>query len=188
MASSLERTVVVGGGARRRYGRGMDFDRIAVDEGGDPACWSHVFDAERHDLATRTDVSTLVRAFYRAAAMDDVLGPVFTAAHVDWPGHLEIVTDFWMDQLFGGPVRRRNPLRAHETVHQRTPLGERHFERWLELFTETVDEHFEGPTADLAKTRAVKMARALRRLLDGVSASGAEPIDVRWGPAADSAG
>ena len=41
-----------------------------------------------------------------------MLGPVFTAARVDWPEHIEIVTDFWMDQLFGGPVRRRNPLRA----------------------------------------------------------------------------
>jgi truncated hemoglobin YjbI len=166
----------------------VDPDRIAVDEGGDPACWSHVFDAERHDLATRTDVSTLVRAFYRAAAMDDLLGPVFTAAHVDWLEHLEIVTDFWMDQLFGGPVRRRNPLRSHDAVHRRTPLGDGHFERWLELFTETVDEHFEGPTAELAKARAVKMARALRRLLDGGSASGAEPIEVRWGRAQDSAG
>ncbi len=166
----------------------MGFDHIEVDEGGDPACWSHIFHPERHDLATRNDVTSLVRAFYRAAAMDDVLGPVFTAARVDWPEHIEIVTDFWMDQLFGGPVRRRNPLRAHEAVHQRTPLLERHFERWLELFTETLDEHFEGPVADLAKTRALKMARALRRLLDGESASGAEPIAVRWGRANDSAG
>ena len=119
--------------------------------------------------------------------MDDVLGPVFTAARVDWPEHIEIVTDFWMDQLFGGPVRRRNPLRSHEAVHRRTPLREEHFDRWLGLFTETVDELFEGPTAELAKTRALKMARALRRLLDGVSASGAEPIEVRWGRAQDSA-
>jgi truncated hemoglobin YjbI len=166
----------------------MDFDRLQVDEGGDPACWSHVFDRDRHDIATRDDVASLVRAFYRAAAMDDVLGPVFAAAAVDWSDHLEIVTDFWMDQLFGGPVRRRNPLRSHEAVHRRTPLGDSHFERWLELFTETVDEHFEGPIADLAKTRASKMARALRRLLDGVSASGTEPIAVRWGRARDGVG
>jgi truncated hemoglobin YjbI len=164
----------------------MEPDPIEA-EGGDPACWAHVFDPERHDLATRSDVAALVREFYRAAAMDDLLGPVFTAAHVDWPHHFEIVTDFWMDQLFGGPVRRRNPLRSHEAVHQRTPLGEAHFERWLALFTETVDEHYEGPVAELAKTRAAKMARALRRLLQGVSAPGSEPIEVRFvGPGGSS--
>lgn len=153
----------------------MERDRVELDgieEGGDPACWAHVFDPERHDLATRGDVAALVRSFYRAAAMDDVLGPVFAAAHVDWPEHLEIVTDFWMDQLFGGPVRRLNPLRSHEAVHRRTPLGEPHFDRWLELFTEAVDEHFEGPVAELAKARAVKIARALGRLLQGESATG----------------
>jgi truncated hemoglobin YjbI len=155
----------------------MERERIELDElggieeGGDPACWAHLFDPERHDLAVRSDVAALVRSFYRAAAMDDLLGPVFAAAHVDWPEHLEIVTDFWMDQLFGGPVRRLNPLRSHEAVHRRTPLGDAHFERWLELFTETVDEHFEGPVAELAKARAVQMALALRRLLRGVSRS-----------------
>jgi hypothetical protein len=55
--------------------------------GGDPACWAHLFD-ERRDIATRRDVATLVQRFYRSAAMDDLLGPVFTAAHVDWPTHL----------------------------------------------------------------------------------------------------
>ena len=33
--------------------------------------------------------------------MDDLLGPIFDAAHVDWPGHIETVTAFWMEQLFG---------------------------------------------------------------------------------------
>ena len=40
--------------------------------GGDPACWAHLDD--RHDLATRRDVELLMRTFYRAAAMDDLLG------------------------------------------------------------------------------------------------------------------
>ena len=36
-----------------------------------------------------------------------------------------------------------------------------HFDRWLELFDETVDELFDGAAADRAKARATKMARAL---------------------------
>src|SRR5204863_4521975 len=111
--------------------------------GGDPACWAHTF--ERRDLATRADVERLVRAFYRAAAMDDLLGPVFTAAGVSWPDHLATVTDFWMWQLFGVRGYEGNPLRAHEPAHARTPFGAEHFERWLTLFVETVDGRFEGP-------------------------------------------
>ena len=145
-------------------------------DGGDPACWAHVF--ERHDLATRADIELLVRTFYRAAAMDDLLGPVFVAARVDWPAHLATVADFWMWQLLGVRGYEGNPLRAHEPVHRIAPFTDAHFARWLALFTETVDEQFEGPVADLAKARAAKMAQALARLLRGESSPGDVPIDV----------
>jgi hemoglobin len=146
------------------------------DEGGDPACWAHL--GERHDLATRRDVELLVRTFYRAAAMDDLLGPVFAAAHVDWPSHLATVTDFWMWQLLGVRGYEGNPLLAHRPAHAVTPFTDAHFARWLALFTETVDELFEGPTAELAKQRAAKMARALARLLRGESSPGDVAIEV----------
>ncbi len=146
------------------------------DFGGDPACWAHL--DERHDLATRRDVEQLVRSFYRAAAMDDVLGPVFAAARVDWPGHLATVTDFWMWQLLGVAGYEGNPLVAHRPAHHATPFTDEHFARWLTLFTETVDEHFKGPVAELAKARAAKMASALQRLLRGESAPGDVPIEV----------
>ena len=147
------------------------------DFGGDPACWSHLFD-ERHDIATRSDVESLVVRFYRAAAMDDLLGPVFAAAHVDWPAHIETLTDFWMWQLFGVRGYQGNPLRAHEPAHRNTPFTPAHFDRWLTLFTETVHEQFDGPTAELAQRRAAKMARALQQLLGGAHAAGHEPVEV----------
>lgn len=128
------------------------------------------------DLATRADVERLVRAFYRDAAMDDRLGPVFAAAHVDWPHHIATLTDFWCWQLFTEPGYSGNPLRAHEPVHARTPFTAAHYERWLELFEETIDASFAGPVAEQAKQRARRMARALRRLLDGRSDPGSVPI------------
>lgn len=128
--------------------------------------------AAGHDLADRADVERLVRTFYRAAAMDDVLGPVFAAARVDWPEHISKLTDFWMWQLFGARGYEGNPLRAHAPVHARTPFGPEHYARWLALFTETVDELFAGPVADAAKDRARRMAHALERLLHGESGSG----------------
>lgn len=153
-----------------------------LPEGGDPACWAHLLDHERTDLATRAEVELLVRTFYRAAAMDELLGPIFEAAHVHWPDHIETVTAFWMDQLFGSRGYEGQPLRAHESVDRIIPFRDEHFARWLALFTETVDELYEGPVAELAKARAAKMARALHRLLRGESATGAEPVAVTFRP------
>lgn len=121
--------------------------------------------AGRADLANRNDIELLVRSFYRYAAMDEVLGPIFAAADVDWPSHIDTLTDFWAWQLLGVHGYAGNPLRAHEHAHSRTPFSEVHYERWLELFSSTVDEYFVGTTAELAKGRAAKMAQAMRRIL-----------------------
>jgi hemoglobin len=102
--------------------------------------------------------------------MDDLLGPIFHAARVDWSAHVPKLVDFWAWQLLGEPAYERNPLRAHEPSHARTPFRPEHYDRWLELFDATVDERFSGPVAEDAKRRAQRMARALRRLLDGATA------------------
>ena len=150
------------------------------DLGGDPACWSHLFDTPDHDLRARDDVEQLVRAFYRRAATDDVLGPVFEAARVDWSVHIPKLVEFWSWQLFGVRGYEGNPLRADAPANASTPFGDEHYRRWLELFEDTVDELFRGPTAEMAKARARKMAHALQRLLAGTDASGDVPVEVRF--------
>jgi hemoglobin len=165
----------------RSYGAGMDdSDAEQRDDpgGGDPACWAARFGSDHDDLRGRDDVERLVRDFYRQAAMDDLLGSVFAAAHVDWNQHIERVTDFWMWQLFGERGYEGNPLRFHEPSHARTPFTTAHYARWVELFTDTIDERFAGPVADLAAARGRKMARALQRLLDGVSDDADLPTTV----------
>jgi hemoglobin len=147
-----------------------------LDLGGEPACLANLFDLERPDIRTRGDVEQLVVDFYRDVAMDDLLGPIFAAARVDWSVHIPRLVDFWAWQLLDQPGYGRNPLRAHEPVHDRTPFGAEHYLRWLDLFETTVDESFAGPTAEMAKARARKMAAALRRLLDGVSAPADDAI------------
>ena len=105
----------------------------------------------RSDISTRDDLQRLVVDFYRDVAMDDVLGPIFAAARVDWSVHIPKLTDFWAWQLLGEAVYERNPLRAHEPVHTRTPFGDEHYQRWLELFETSVDDSFAGPVAEMAK-------------------------------------
>lgn len=128
--------------------------------------------AKRSDLRDRDDIQLLVQCFYRYAAMDEILGPVFSAAHVDWPSHIDTVTDFWSWQLLGVPGYEGNPLRAHLPAHAVTPFTRAHFDRWLDLFRSTVDENFVGPTAEVAKRRATKMAGALSRILAVTDAVG----------------
>lgn len=141
--------------------------------------------AGRTDLLGRDDIERLVVAFYRYAAMDELLGPVFAAAHVDWPGHIETLTDFWAWQLLGERGYTGNPLRAHEPVHAATPLVDAHYDRWLDLFVSTIDEEFAGPIAEIAKVRAKKMAHAMQRLLTGDHGEASVPIEAMWATTAD---
>lgn len=119
------------------------------------------------DLATRADVLELVRAFYREAAVDDLLGPVFDAADVDWAEHIPRVTDFWCWQLLGEPGYRRHTLAAHEPAHALVPFTDARYERWLAIWTSAVDDRFTGPVAEVAKERGRRVARAMRRYLSG---------------------
>lgn len=140
--------------------------------GGDAPCWMHLFEdgeapagVEPPDLDSREHIECFVREFYRLAAVDELLGPIFHAAQVDWNAHIGTLTDFWSWQLLGEQGYDGNPLRAHMPAHERTPFGAQHFERWLELFGETLDAWFRGPNTELARARATKMARALTKLL-----------------------
>ena len=147
-------------------------------DGGEQPCRAHEFATDRDDIRCRTDVERFVRDFYRQAAMDDLLGPVFFAAQINWNDHIARLTDFWMWQLFGERGYEGNPLRAHEPAHARTPFTAAHYARWVDLFVETIDERFAGSVADLAAARGRKMAGALRRLLEGATDDGDLPISV----------
>jgi len=119
------------------------------------------------DLVDDDDIERLVRDFYRQAAVDDVLGPVFEAAEVDWAAHIPRVTAFWSWQLLGGRHYDGRPLRSHERVNDVMPFTAAHYERWLELFTETLHRGWSGPVADTAERRARRMARSMQRVLAG---------------------
>ncbi|QOI95958.1 MAG: group III truncated hemoglobin [Flammeovirgaceae bacterium] len=110
-------------------------------------------EAAKNDIKTRTDVKLLVDSFYEKVKADELLAPVF--AHVNWPHHLPVMYNFWSSVLFGDLTYSGNPL----TKHLPLKIRPEHFTRWLELFTKTVDEHFEGSNAKEAKSRANSVAQ-----------------------------
>lgn len=101
--------------------------------------------------------------FYSQVRKDIVLGEIFNAIILDWPSHLITITDFWEANLLFTSGYRGNPMRAHMEVDRLTEnnLLQSHFDRWLEIWFETVDRLFIGEKADLAKRRAHNMASAI---------------------------
>lgn len=113
-------------------------------------------------IDTREDIGLLVYSFYAKIREDELLGPIFNRhiAEDQWPAHLEKLTDFWESNLFGIRKFSGNPPAAHIRVDQDSghSITQVHFGRWLQLWFETIDEHFEGALADRAKQRARMMS------------------------------
>ncbi len=102
----------------------------------------------------------MVRRFYQGVAQDELLGPVFNdVAQVDWSEHLPKLAAFWCRTLLGLPGYEGNPFRSHRSIHEQSPFTTAHFERWLELFDETVTAGWKGPHADRALELAHHVAR-----------------------------
>ncbi len=114
------------------------------------------------DITTDNDIGVVVRAFYRAAIPDPLLGPVFERFAVDWSRHLPKLITYWEHVLLGRPGLGTNTVAVHHRVQHVAPFDETHIARWVELWEDTVDEHYVGPVADLAKTRARQAGNALR--------------------------
>lgn len=108
------------------------------------------------DITGPTDVQRLIAAFYAKARYDPALAHFFT--HVDWAHHTPRIEGFWNMLLFGEKSYTGDPMAPHVALHQRLPMEAAHFQRWVELFTSTVDELFAGPKAEEAKQRARSIA------------------------------
>lgn len=111
---------------------------------------------QRRPLATREDIIVLVDSFYAKVRQDELIGPIFNdVARVDWAEHLPKLYNFWSDLLLGTDEYQGRPF----PPHMRLGLKIEHFERWLQLFISTVDEHFTGLKALEAKQRAVRIGQ-----------------------------
>ena len=103
------------------------------------------------DILTPADVVTLVDQFYARVNEDALLGPIFNeVARIDWEHHLPRMYAFWQSLIFATASYKGNPFAKHIPL----PIDAAHFERWLALFSATVDDHFAGPVAEQTKQRA----------------------------------
>ncbi len=116
----------------------------------------------RGDIEGRAEIVRLVDAFYDRVRSDGTLGFIFDEiARTDWTSHLPKMYDFWETVLFRSGGYVGNPLMAHARLVPMTAMGREQFDRWLQLFTETVDALFEGENAGHIKRCAADMANVI---------------------------
>jgi hemoglobin len=122
------------------------------------------------DIESRIDIETIVNQFYDKVRADEVIGFIFTdIAKVNWEAHLPIMYDFWEFTALGTGSFNRNAMTPHFELNEKIKLMPEHFERWLKLFNETVDELFAGKNADNMKGRAQNIARLMEHKLNDMN-------------------
>jgi len=115
------------------------------------------------DIQSREDIKVLINNFYDKVKKDDAIGFIFNdIAKVNWAQHLPIMYDFWETLLLDAASYSKNAMEVHYTLNRKVPLEETHFERWLQLFSETLDELFSGKIATMAKTKAKSIASLMQ--------------------------
>jgi hemoglobin len=122
------------------------------------------------DIETRADCERLVRTFYGRALQDPIIGFIFVdVAKLDLEAHVPRITSFWETILLGARSYGGGAFRPHAEIHLQVPLRRAHFDQWLNLWTHTVDELFEGERAELAKAHAVRVAAAFHQRLQSIA-------------------
>jgi hemoglobin len=118
----------------------------------------------KSDIKARRDLEILLTEFYKAATKDAEIGHHFDELDLD--AHLPIIVDFWEKILFGNPVYFGNPLLIHQKLNEKSPLTLEHFQKWFQIFSQTIDENFAGERAENAKLRAKMIAHSLNQRIN----------------------
>lgn len=127
----------------------------------------------KKELQHLEDIRLLVDTFYSKVRSDNLLSPIFNGVIQDrWPEHLEKMYTFWQTVLLGEHTYYGNPFMPHADL----PVEKQHFDRWIELFYQTLEEQFEGEKADEAKWRAAKMAEMFQYKIANYRNSGSRPL------------
>jgi len=117
----------------------------------------------RFDRIDEAALAILVDRFYGRVRRDALLGPVFNrvigTSDEAWEPHLARIRDFWSSVMLATGRYGGRPMSLHAALPD---IGDRHFQRWLELFGAACAELFEPGPAGMLEEKAARMAQALR--------------------------
>jgi hemoglobin len=112
---------------------------------------------------TETRIRDVILEFYRRARRDSRLGPVFEAHVEDWDLHLARMQDFWSSALLRTGRYSGRPVERHRSI---AGITAGHFDRWIELFEETVRDLCPPRQADAFLVRARRMRDGMIMVLE----------------------
>lgn len=125
------------------------------------------------DIENIKDIQLLVDSFYTKIRNDEQLGPIFNGIIKDrWPEHLEKMYRFWQTILLDDQTYFGSPF----VPHAKMPVDKSHFEQWIKLFSETVDENFVGEKAEQAKWQGQRMADMFHYKIEYIKNSSTTPL------------
>lgn len=123
----------------------------------------------KKDITTLDDIKTMVNSFYSQVRENELIGPIFDEVIQDrWGVHLEKMYTFWQTILFEEHTYFGSPFPPHAKL----PVEAKHFEQWVSIFNQNMDNLFEGPKAEEAKWRAAKMAQMFQIKIEHIQQSG----------------
>ena len=117
----------------------------------------------KQDIDNIRDINLLVDGFYGKIRKDHLLKDIFDDRIQErWPEHLDKMYRFWQTVLLEEHTYYGSPFPPHATLSVK---GE-HFEQWIKLFHETVDELFAGEKARRAKWQGERMAEMFQSKIE----------------------
>jgi len=113
----------------------------------------------KSDIQSINDIRQVVDTFYDKAIIDEQIGHFFTQVmKIHLSEHLPIIYSFWDSVLFGSASYRGNVMRKHLELNRISPISDLHLDRWLQLWTITVQELYDGVKTEemLQRARDIK--------------------------------
>ena len=121
----------------------------------------------KRDIENRADLERLLEIFYKKVFNDDLISHFFIeVVPLNLETHIPVIADFWEYVLLDGRGYRKNVMEIHLDISEKSKINKEHLDRWVKIFSETVDELFEGAKASLAKQRAASIATMMHLKID----------------------
>ena len=121
----------------------------------------------KRDIENRADLENMLGVFYKKVFKDDLISYFFIeVVPLNLETHIPVIADFWESVLLDGRGYRKNVMEIHLKISEKSKIEKEHLDRWVKIFSETVDELFEGAKASLAKQRAASIATMMHIKID----------------------
>jgi hemoglobin len=115
------------------------------------------------ELENREDIKLLIDTFYKKILIDDKIGFFFTKViKLDWSKHIPIMYDFWETTLLGVAKYNGNPMLKHIELNAMEAIKAEHFERWISIWKETIQENFVGEISEQAIKKAEQIGGLMK--------------------------